>query len=221
MASILEIDSINISIGSKKILSDVYLKCETNDIIGVFGLNGSGKSTLLKIIFGTLTAESSFIKLNNCVLKKAYLLTNGISFLPQNHFIPSNLTVEKTIKLFVKIEHRISFFNDSLLQPILKSKISSLSEGEVNYFEVKLIVFNDSKFCILDEPFSGLSPIMAEKIAALIVEKAKVKGIIITDPNYKNVLAIATKIFLIKDTVGKMLKNKQELQKIGYKIEIE
>jgi len=50
--SILEVDSVQKQYDGKIILSDVYLKCETNNIIGILGRNGSGKSTLLKIIFG-------------------------------------------------------------------------------------------------------------------------------------------------------------------------
>jgi ABC-type multidrug transport system ATPase subunit len=57
---ILEIDSKK-SFDHKSILSDVYLKCETNDIIGLLGRNGSGKSTLLKIIFGIETADFKFV----------------------------------------------------------------------------------------------------------------------------------------------------------------
>jgi len=50
--NILEVDSVQKQYDGKIIVSDVYLKCETTDIIGVLGRNGSGKSTLLKIIFG-------------------------------------------------------------------------------------------------------------------------------------------------------------------------
>jgi ABC-type multidrug transport system ATPase subunit len=48
---ILEVDSVQKRYDIQSILSDVYLKCETNDIIGLLGRNGSGKSTLLKIIW--------------------------------------------------------------------------------------------------------------------------------------------------------------------------
>ena len=57
----LEVDSVNKSYNDNSILSDIYLKCETNDVIGIFGRNGSGKSTLLKIIYGTLNADYKFI----------------------------------------------------------------------------------------------------------------------------------------------------------------
>ncbi len=67
MSDILEIDSVIKSFDVKQILTDIYLKCQTGDIIGILGRNGTGKSTLLKILFGTLKAENSFIKINGKV----------------------------------------------------------------------------------------------------------------------------------------------------------
>jgi ABC-type multidrug transport system ATPase subunit len=63
MKNLLEVDSIEKSYGYKIILSNVYLKCETGDIIGVLGRNGTGKSTLLKIIYGILPAEYKFVRI--------------------------------------------------------------------------------------------------------------------------------------------------------------
>ena len=61
---ILEVDGIQISYNGKVLLSDVYLKCETTEIIGLLGRNGSGKSTLLKIIFGLISAPDKCIRVD-------------------------------------------------------------------------------------------------------------------------------------------------------------
>uniref|UniRef100_A0AAU6WNG9 ATP-binding cassette domain-containing protein n=1 Tax=Chryseobacterium endophyticum TaxID=1854762 RepID=A0AAU6WNG9_9FLAO len=66
----LHIDSITKSFGSKKILQDVCLSCETGNITALLGRIGSGKSTLLQIIFGTMKGDSQFIKYNEQVLTK-------------------------------------------------------------------------------------------------------------------------------------------------------
>ena len=71
----LHVDSIEKSIDNKKILKDIYLSCETGEIVGILGRNGSGKSTLLKIIFGTMTAENKFVRVGTKVIKK---ITNQI-----------------------------------------------------------------------------------------------------------------------------------------------
>lgn len=61
---IFEVDGIQKRFNERVILSDVYLKCETSDIIGLFGRNGSGKSTLLKIIFGLVSAPGKCIRID-------------------------------------------------------------------------------------------------------------------------------------------------------------
>jgi ABC-type lipopolysaccharide export system ATPase subunit len=216
MENILEVDSINKSFLEKKILSDVYLKCKTGDIIGVFGRNGSGKSTLLKIIYGTLNAENKFIRLNNKVLTQAYKLEYGISFLPQHNFIPNNFSVKKVVNLIIRQNKHDEFYKDKIINKIKTSKIGSLSGGELKYLQIKLTLFGDAKFCLLDEPFSGVSPKLAELINNQIIEQSKNKGIIIADHNYLYLLEIASKIYLLNEGVGKFLKNKEELIKFGY-----
>ena len=194
----LEIDSIIKSFNGKTVLSDVYLKCETGDIIAVFGRNGSGKSTLLKIIYGMLDAENKLIKINGQVEKFPYRQKNAISYLPQESFIPKYFTVKKVISLSIAKTNYSEFYNDPILNKIISNKISTLSGGELKYLHLKLVLYNDSKFCLLDEPYSGISPIMITEINARIVEQSKNKGIIITDHGYTNLLKIATKIYLIK-----------------------
>jgi ABC-type lipopolysaccharide export system ATPase subunit len=212
----LEIDSINKSYNDKVILSDIYLKCETNDIVGIFGRNGTGKSTLLKIIYGTLKAENKFIRLNNKAEEFPYKVKNGISYLPQENFLPEYLTVRKAINLSINKAKLTEFYNDEMISKVLNNKIATLSGGELKYLHLKIVLFNDSKFCILDEPYNGISPIMIVEINKIIVEQSKRKGIIITDHNYNNLLEIITKIYLIKDRTGYLLKDKIELIKHGY-----
>jgi len=87
----LHIDSIKKSFNNKNILQDIYLKINSGDIVGLLGRNGSGKSTLLNIIFGTLEAESKFIKINDTVYEKVYMNKNIVNYLPQNDFLPKDL----------------------------------------------------------------------------------------------------------------------------------
>ena len=74
----------------------------------------------------------------------------------------------------------------------------------------------NSKFCLLDEPFSGVSPIMVERIISLIQKASTDKGIIITDHNYRNVLSLSTQIYHIKEGFGKMLNHPMDLIAQGY-----
>ncbi len=214
--SVLEVDSVQKQYNGKIIISDVYLKCETNDVVGILGRNGSGKSTLLKIIFGIEAADFKFVRVDGIVKANTSALINQISYLPQDNFIPNFLSIKKAIALSIAKDKIAHFSADDMIQSMLTKKIKHLSGGELRYLEIKLILYNDSKFVLLDEPYNGLSPIMIDKINKLIIEKASVKGIIITDHNYENVIKVSTKLALMKE--GKMfhLKNKEELVERGY-----
>lgn len=214
--SVLEVDSVQKQYNGKIIISDVYLKCETNDVVGILGRNGSGKSTLLKIIFGIEAADFKFVRVDGIVKANTSALINQISYLPQDNFIPNSLSIKKAIALSIAKDKIAHFSADDMIQSMLIKKIKHLSGGELRYLEIKLILYNDSKFVLLDEPYNGLSPIMIDKINNLIIEKASVKGIVITDHNYENVIKVSTKLALMKE--GKMfhLKNKEELVERGY-----
>ncbi len=214
--NVLEIDSVQKSYGERIILSDVYLQCETNDIVGLLGRNGSGKSTFLKIIFGITSADFKFIRINGVMKTKTKELMNDISYLSQDNFIPNNFTVKKAIRLSIGKERIDSFCNDEMIQAIADKKIAHLSGGELRYLEIKLVLENSSKFVLLDEPYNGLSPLMIEKVNQLIVMNSCKKGIVISDHNYRNVISISTRLVLIKNGKLNHLKDKNELIEKGY-----
>jgi ABC-type multidrug transport system ATPase subunit len=216
---ILEVDSVQKNFDQKVVLSDVYLKCETGEILGLLGRNGSGKSTLLKIIFGILSADNKFIRIDGKVKFKTSDLLNEISYLPQEDFIPSSFSVKKAIRLSIEKQKINDFCADEMIFSLLDKKINQLSGGELRYLEIKLILSNPSKFVLLDEPYKALSPIMIDKIYQLIIDNSNKKGIIITDHNYENVIKISTKLILMKDAKAHHLNHKSELIEKGYLIE--
>lgn len=214
--SILEVDSVQKQYDGKIVLSDVYLKCETNNIIGILGRNGSGKSTLLKIIFGIVNADFKFVCIDGEVKSKTSELLHQISYLPQENFIPNIFSVKKAILLSISKDKLEEFYADQMIQSILNKKIKHLSGGELRYLEIKLILNNPSKFVLLDEPYNGLSPIIIEKINGLITVMSNIKGIIITDHNYENVIKVSTKLVLMKEGKLHHLQDKNELVGKGY-----
>jgi len=216
MSNILEIDSVIKSFNERQVLTDIYLKCESGDIIGMLGRNGSGKTTLLKILFGTLAADRKFIRINGKVYNSPYKTRNEICYLPQHEFLPKHLTVDKAVELYLGKASTNFFLNDGILNPLIKNKVSNLSGEELRYLEIKLLLNTDSKFVLLDEPFNGVSPILVQYIKALIIESSKTKGIILTDHDYRNVLDVANRYCLIFDGGIKPIKDKYELVKWGY-----
>lgn len=216
MPSLLEIDSVIKSYDDRPVLTDIYLKCETGDIIGMFGRNGSGKSTLLKILFGILAAERKFIRIDGKVFDSPYKTKNELCFLPQHDFLPKYMKAAKAVELYLGKDAVETFFADNILKKLNNNKVSELSGGELRYLEIKLLLKTESKFILLDEPFNGVSPLLVEYIRGLIVESSKTKGIILTDHDYKNVLDVANRYCLIYDGGIKTVTSKEGLIRWGY-----
>ena len=216
MKHLLEIDSVQKAFDNKPIITDAYLKCETGDIIGLLGRNGSGKSTLLKIIFGILSADFKFVRIDGIVRNTTSDLLREVSYLSQDNFIPGNFTVRKAIALSIPVSEQTHFQRDPMIEKIWNNKISNLSGGELRYLEIKLVLCNPSNFVLLDEPYNGLTPVMIEKVNGLILAHAQRRGIIITDHNYENVLKISTRLILMKEGKAHHLKGRHELVDKGY-----
>jgi len=211
MKNVLEVDSIQKYVNENFSLSDIYLRCETGDVLGIFGRNGSGKSMLLKIIFGKENADNKFIRINNQLFKTAYKKPDTIVYLPQNSFLPKNLSVKKILNLYFDRETVAAILEDEFLETMYLSKISELSGGELRYLELKLLLKSTAKFVLLDEPLNALSPILREKIIRLIaIEKAS-KGIIITDHDFSNLSSITTQNYLMNNGTLKKITGVEDL----------
>ena len=217
MSHKLEIDSVNKSFGRNRVLTDIYLKCETGDIVGLLGSNGSGKSTLLKILFGVEDAEQKFIRIDGKIFEHPYKTPDEIAYLPQDPCIPGNISIYAAAKLYLRDDKKIkAFFDDPALYLLQNRKVSQLSGGEVRYAEIKLLLNIDVKFVLLDEPFNGLSPINIEFVKEMIVKSAPHKGIILTDHDYRNVLDVANKRYILSDGGLRTIRDRDDLAFLGY-----
>ena len=216
MSNLLEVDSIRKEFGTNQVLTDISLKCQPGDIIGLLGRNGSGKSTLLKIIFGTLNTDYKFIRINDSILNQPFKTKNTIAYLNQENFLPKNITVKHVVKIYSDDLDQKGFLEDEVLSKVLQTKIRNLSGGESRYLEVKLLLNLDTFFVLLDEPFNGISPLHVELIKKMIIDKSSKKGILLTDHDYRNVLDVANKYYLLFDGGLKSVKTQQDLIDWGY-----
>lgn len=101
---------------------------------------------------------------------------------------------------------------DEVIFRILGNKIAELAGGELRYLEIMLLMEQDATFILLDEPFTGLSPILKEKIQALIIEKSRIKGILVSDHDYMNVLDISNQLLLLENGGCRKINKKEELE---------
>ncbi|MFZ4262387.1 ATP-binding cassette domain-containing protein [Sphingobacterium sp. HJSM2_6] len=196
----------------KQLFSGVYFSLKIGDVAGLLGRNGCGKTTLMKIIFGSLRAKFAYIRVNgkkvNCALR-----TKEVSYLPQDSFLPTSYTVRQMIEYLIsQAANRDKIMKVDLIQPILDTRIANISGGELRLLEVLLIMEMPASFVLLDEPFSGLTPIIVETIQQIILEKSQSKGILISDHQYLNVLDVCNQLYLLENGGCRKINNKQELE---------
>lgn len=212
----LHVDSVMKGFGTKQVLTDIYISCKQGEIIGLLGRNGSGKSTLLKIIFGSLEADGKFIKVGNKIINGLYDNRRLISYLPQDHFLPSHAAVSSLIKLMCNNESASLLKNNDLIKKILNKKCTQLSGGERRILEIMLIIHSESQFVLMDEPFNGVAPNYRNVIKQMIMNQSMSKGFIITDHDYRNILDISTRTILLHDGGTKEIFDQEDLKFWGY-----
>jgi len=212
----LHVDSITKSFDNKNILTDIFISCNQGEIKGLLGRNGSGKSTLLKTIFGTLSCQNKFVRIDDKLIRNVSDGRNLLNYLPQENFLPNNVTVKAIIKLFLEKENQDIVLKNEHVKPTLGKKNQHLSGGEKRMIEILLIIHSKADFILLDEPFNGVSPIMRDYIIKYIRSMKSEKGFIITDHDYENIIELADSLVLLQDGYLKSINSLQELVKCGY-----
>lgn len=210
----LEADSIQLEINDRKILKDIYLKCETGKITGILGRNGEGKSCLMKIIYGSLRCEKS-VRFDNVNQHEAFKRPDLLLYLPQFNFIPRTLCLKR---IFSDYELEYSSFEKQFpeFKKRYRSTINSLSGGEQRLIELYLIVKSKSKFAMLDEPFTHLNPLQIEKVQRLLAEEKENKGLLITDHMFRYITDICDDLYVLAEGKTHLTKNISELETLGY-----
>ena len=137
MHHLLEIDSVIKNFGTWQLLSDVYLRINTGDVIGLFGRNGTGKSVLMQIIFGTMKADRKFIRLDGCkILPAPYRHSGTIAFLPQQGYLPKHQKMKQLVRYYLDTDVVSDFYkDDEVAQSCMDRRVSQLSGGERRYLE--------------------------------------------------------------------------------------
>jgi ABC-type multidrug transport system ATPase subunit len=211
----LEADGIQLSFDLRRILSDVYLKCETGKITGLLGRNGQGKSCLMNIISGTLNSESNSVRVDGNVIRNARKRSGLLLYLPQFNFIPKSLKVKQVLADFnlacADFVNRFPEFADKL-----GDKVSELSGGQWRTVEIYIIAKAPSLFAMLDEPFTHLNPIQIDNIKAFLLEEKANKGFLITDHMYNHLLDISDHVYLLRNGKTHLTKTVNDLEELGY-----
>jgi len=211
----LEFDSIEVSFGGHKLLSSIYMVCTVGKITGLLGRNGCGKTTLMKIVFGAMPVDQKSVRVNGRSLGLNYLSERLISYLPQSDLIPPYFTVRKAFLLFgVDERDLLDLFPE--VREMMDLKPSEVSGGYLRIFETFLVLKSKGSFCLLDEPFTGLTPLYMDKMKDLISATRSTKGIIVSDHMYKHVTEISDDLYLLANGQTYRVMNDEQLISLGY-----
>jgi len=195
---------------SRRVVDEVSVSVEQGEIVGLLGPNGAGKTTTFYMIVGLITPNEGTILLNDQDITKEPVYKRarmGIGYLAQEASVFRKLTVEDNIKAVLEMsdmsreeqrERTESLLVEFGLVKIRKSLGIQLSGGERRRTEIARALDLSPQFILLDEPFAGVDPIAVEDIQE-IVSKLKEKniGILITDHNVHETLAITERAYLM------------------------
>ncbi|MCL2133049.1 MAG: LPS export ABC transporter ATP-binding protein [Bacteroidales bacterium] len=198
--------------GVRTVVNEVSIRVKQGEIVGLLGPNGAGKTTTFYMFVGLIKANSGQIFLDDEDITKYPMYRRaqlGIGYLAQEASVFRKLTVEQNLLAVMEMnempkEERMQRLEDLInefhLNTVRKSYGIQLSGGERRRCEIARALAISPKFILLDEPFAGVDPIAVEDIQG-IVSKLKDKniGIIITDHNVHETLAITDRAYLLYD----------------------
>ena len=215
MNNLLEIDGVMLDFGRNRVLSDVYLKCSSGEVIGILGRNGTGKTSLLRIIFGELNTPNKSVRINGKFFYEPYKIPEQISFLPQFNFMLKSISLKRVFKYFeIDFHDFVQLFPN--FEHFYKKRLSEMSGGERRIIEIYSILTTKTKFSLLDEPFTHIMPVHIETLKRLIEREKQRKGIIIIDHQYQDVIDVCNDIYIIENGKTNLVTNTSDFKKFGY-----
>jgi len=206
----------------RKVVSDVSLWVDQGEVVGLLGPNGAGKTTSFYMIVGFISPDSGRVVLSEGDQKND--ITNmpmyrraqhGISYLPQEASVFRKLSVEDNLMAVLQTlrmtgRERRARMNELIeqlgLETVRHNKGYALSGGERRRVEIARSLVIEPSFLLLDEPFSGIDPIQVLELQRIIYDlKASGIGILVTDHNVRETLAVTDRAYIIN--AGRIFKH--------------
>ena len=214
----LSVKKISKTYGNKQVVRDISISIKRNEIVGLLGPNGAGKTTTFYIIVGLVKPDTGSIVLDKLDVSNLPIYLRGklgISYLPQEASIFRGMSVEDNLLSIIEIKENDKNKQNIILENLLnefdinhvrKSKSIVLSGGERRRLEIARTLATNPKYLLLDEPLTGIDPVSIEEIK-IIIKRLKERniGILITDHNVQETLAITDRTYLMFE--GSILKD--------------
>ncbi|MDD4182796.1 MAG: LPS export ABC transporter ATP-binding protein [Candidatus Omnitrophica bacterium] len=209
---LLEVNNLSKSYGTKSVVRGVSLSVKRGEIVGLLGPNGAGKTTSFYMIVGIIAPDEGSILFDNQDITNLPIHIRaryGMGYLSQDPSIFRKLTVEDNIMAILemlpltrieRIKRLEELLKELNISHLRKNKAYTLSGGEMRRLEITRALVTNPSFLLLDEPFSGIDPIVVGEAKEIIVElKRKGIGILLTDHNVRETLSITDRAYLIAE----------------------
>ena len=197
--------------GVRTVVKGVSMQASQGEIVGFLGPNGAGKTTSFYMITGQITPNAGRIFLDDEDITNLPMYKRsqkGVGYLAQDASVFRKMSVEDNIMSVMELcpkftqqerrERLENLIDEFSLHKVRKSLGIQLSGGERRRCEIARALAVDPKFILLDEPFAGVDPIAVEDIQYIIAKlKFKNIGVIITDHNVGETLAITDRAYLL------------------------
>ena len=209
------LDNIHKSYGKREIVKRVNISVTQGEVVGLLGPNGAGKTTTFYIACGLEKPNLGTVWLDNqditplAMYKRARL---GIGYLAQEASVFRNLSIRDNILLVMEqtnvpsrewSERLQTLLRDLSLEKVANSKGIQLSGGERRRTELARALASGKdgpKFLLLDEPFAGVDPIAVAEIQQIVARlRDRYMGILITDHNVRETLAITDRAYIMRE----------------------
>ncbi len=201
----------------RAVVNDVSLSVREGEIVGLLGPNGAGKTTTFYMIVGMVRPNAGRIIMGGDDITRLPMYKRarrGVGYLAQETSIFRQLTVEGNLHAVLEFmpiskaarRERVEQLLDEFgLDRVRRSKGYMLSGGERRRTEIARALATRPDFFLLDEPFAGVDPIAVEDIQSIVADlKARGIGVLITDHNVHETLAITDRAYLLYE--GQILK---------------
>lgn len=213
---LLETNGLVKSYSGRRVVDQISITVKRGEIVGLLGPNGAGKTTTFYMIVGITAPEEGSIVFDNQEITKLPIHQRsrfGIGYLAQESSVFRKLSVADNIMAVLETLNISPHERRKRLKKLLEelkiahlanSKAYTLSGGERRRLEITRALVTKPSFILLDEPFSGIDPIVVAEAQIIIKElKNKGLGILLTDHNVRETLSITDRAYLIAE--GKVL----------------
>ena len=209
------LEQVTIAYGNQRVLEASTLAVASGSVTALLGRNGTGKSSVFRAVFGLYPDRDLSISVDGTFVRRPHLRPGLINYVPQRASHPPQLTVARYLTYYGLDRERF-LATYPMFRPHAVDRLETLSPGTARLLLCLIALRADTRFTVLDEPFSNVMPVHNELLLAALQEARARKGILLSDHQYRTVLDVADTLYLIADRRIRLVDDPGDLVALGY-----